>query len=61
MEWLVANLSIPPIGLYIKRRMCMPVYKLLINSRDLFLEEFNEEIFNVLVEKIEFTPNALSF
>ena len=31
----------------------MPVYKLLINSRDLFLEEFNEEIFNVLLEKIE--------
>ena len=33
----------------------MPVYKLLetINSRDSLLEEFDEEIFNALVEKIE--------
>jgi len=40
----------------------MPDYKLLetINSGDSLLEEFNEEIFNTLVEKIEKT-NAFCF
>jgi len=46
--------------LYIKKRDAHAVYKLLqtINSRDLLLEEFDEEIFNALVEKIEILTPA---
>ena len=53
--WIVPACAYHPIRSYIKRGMYKPVYKLLetLNRRDSLLEEFDEEIFNALVEKIE--------
>ncbi|TGE31434.1 hypothetical protein E4K68_17030 [Desulfosporosinus sp. Sb-LF] len=50
--------------MYIKLGIRIPVYKFLetINRRDSLLQEFDEEIFNALVEKIEsLTPAHFVF
>ena len=62
--WIVPAWAYHLIGLYIKRGCTCPFINSLetINSRDSLLEEFDEQIFNALVEKIEiFTPAHFVF